>query len=51
MCELPNTEKECPGIWRDSVKGIIPDGFYFETAPVDTLVVGKNNGHPTPLSD
>jgi len=42
----PNTEKECPGIWRDSAKGIIPDGFYFETVPVDVLVVGKNTGHP-----
>jgi len=42
----PNTEKECPGILRDSAKGIIPDGFYFATIPVDVLVVGKNTGHP-----
>lgn len=42
----PNTEKECPGIWRDTAKGVFPDGFYFETIPVDVLVVGKNTGHP-----
>lgn len=42
----PNTTKECPGTWRDSAKGIIPDGFYFATTPVDVLVVGKNTGHP-----
>ncbi len=42
----PNTTKECPGIWRDSAKGIIPDGFYFATIPVDVLVVAKNTGHP-----
>jgi len=42
----PNTEAVCPGIWRDAAKGIIPDGFYFKTIPVDILVVGKNTGHP-----
>ncbi len=42
----PNTEKECPGIWRDTAKGVFPDGFYFRTIPVDILVVGKNTGHP-----
>ena len=42
----PNTEKECPGIWRDIAKGVVPDGFYCETVPVDVLVVGKNTGHP-----
>ncbi len=42
----PNTEKECPGIWRDTAKGVFPDGFYFRTIPADILVVGKNTGHP-----
>lgn len=42
----PNTEKDCPGIWRDPEKGVIPDGFYFRSIPADILVVGKNTGHP-----
>ena len=42
----PNTEKDCPGIWKEPENGVIPDGFYFKTAPIDLLVVGKNTGHP-----
>ena len=42
----PNTENDCPGIWRDKSKGAIPNGFNFRTAPIDVLVVGKNTGHP-----
>ena len=42
----PNNEQNCPGIWRDTAKGVFPDGFYFEAVPVDVLVVGKNTGHP-----
>jgi len=42
----PSSAQDCLGIWRDTAKGVFPDGFYFETVPVDVLVVAKNTGHP-----
>jgi len=40
------TVMECPGIWKEHNRGVIPRGFYFETSPVKILAVGKNPGHP-----
>lgn len=41
-----NTKKECPKIWKDFDKGVVPRGFHFESPKIKLLIVGKNPGHP-----
>lgn len=40
-----NSQKECPGIWKNFKEGIVPRGFYFQKIPIKLLVVAKNPGH------